>query len=271
MVGKNARCKKCNTVFTVETYVAPAKRIEPEATGAEAAQDSAGKGVSGYKTVQERKEECIRTVTEAVESIIPSLQAALERKDSLSDTRLIIVNMLQSVLGYGFEDIKVEHKKDDLKADYVLSVKWEDVIVVEAKRIGMTLKEKHLDSAVKYGRGTGIPWLILTNAFIWQLYRIPEDESAAPVLVFTVDLRDGLDEEETEYFYMISHEGMTRRHLLEKMWKRISALNYENLMNVIVSEPVIQKIRTTLQKETGYRADEAELKQKIEEYVFSLS
>ena len=59
--------------------------------------------------------------------------------------------MLQNILGYKIEDIKTEQKIEGRKADYVLSVKNEDVIVMEAKKIGMSLRDRHIFQATSYG------------------------------------------------------------------------------------------------------------------------
>ena len=44
--------------------------------------------------------------------------------------------------------------------------------LIEVKAIGLSLKENHLRQALGYGANNGIPWVVLTNGLVWELYRI---------------------------------------------------------------------------------------------------
>jgi predicted type IV restriction endonuclease len=179
--------------------------------------------------------------------------------------------VIQHVLGYHISDIKKEQKIEGKKADYVLSIKGENVVVIEVKRIGMNLGEKQIFQAAAYGAYSGIRWVLLTNAIVWQLYRISTGEKIEHDLVFTIDLIDGIDSEEAEYFYLISKEGMSRKNLLENLWQKIRTLSSENIISSMLSEDVISKIRLNLNKLTGYKVTNDELRQVIEEKILQLS
>lgn len=113
--------------------------------------------------------------------------------------------------------------------------------------------------------------MILTNAIVWQLYRISTGERIEHDLVFTIDLLDGLDRQEAEYFYLISRDGMSRKNLLEQRWQKIRALSSENIVSVLLDEEILTKIRTTLTKRTGYKVTNDELRQVLEENILQLS
>ena len=179
--------------------------------------------------------------------------------------------MLQRVLGYSLDDIKTEQKVEGKRADYVLSVNGEDCLIIEAKKIGMPLKQNQIFQATSYGAHSGIRWVILTNAIVWQLYHLSFGEKIETDLVFSIELRDGLDDDEAYYFYLLSKTGMARKQLLEKLWQKISALCYDNIVNAILTDDVISKIRATLSKQTGCRITNEELRASLENNILQLA
>lgn len=266
MIGKKVRCKRCNTVFQITEYIELTKEAvdEPEEKG------SAEKNEKKRRSLQDILEERCDAITTEVNKILPMLLDSFEKKGNESDTRMLLNSILQFVLGYEISDIKTEQKVESRRADYVLSIKGENVIVIEAKRVGIALKEKQIFQAAAYGAYAGIKWVVLTNALVWQLYRISTGERIQHDLVFTIDLLDGLDREEAEFFYLISKEGMSRKNLLEQRWEKIRALSTENIINVLLDEEVLSKIRTTLIKRTGYKVTNEELRSILEKDILQL-
>ena len=273
-VGSVARCKRCSTVFKVEEFKEPEKEFSLEIEEPQSEEKPDEKGKRKRRTSKEIMREKIDAISEEVDRVIPLLMDSFAKKDNESDTRLIINSMIQHVLGYDLlADVKTECNIQGKKADYILSVDGREVIVVEAKRIGMNLKDNQIYQAAAYGAYTGIKWVILTNAVLWQLYRISTGgEKIENSLIFTIDLLDGLDSRESEYFYLISKDGMSRSNLLENLWEKIKILSEDNIISAILSDEVIAKIRTALVKQTGYRKiTNEEIKQFMEENIFKLS
>lgn len=274
-LGKLARCPQCNSVFKVEEFHDSTKAYELIADEDDQSLDStevvaeasmeAEPTQSATQTVKRKTREIIeariRNIRIEAKKVIPLLESSYNRGNNESDTRLIIDSMLKDILGYQIDDIRTEQKVNGRRADYVLSVNGEDCIVIEAKAITNCLKPNHIYQATAYGAYAGIKWVILTNGIVWMLYRITTGEKLGHELIFTVSLLDGLDEEEAEHFYLISRDGMCRKHLLEKRWQKIWALNPDNLREALLSEEVVSKVRTTLTKQTGYRVTNEELKQ----------
>jgi predicted type IV restriction endonuclease len=284
MIGLIARCKKCNNVFTVEQAVEIPKPVdlEPSDEHQEEATSEAGAGAASEpnesEAEQSRKrrsprevmQEHISRITKNVNTLIPKLNLAFKKQENESNTRLLINQMLQEVLGYNIDCIKTEQKIEGRKADYVLCVDETDVMVIEAKRIGMQLREGQIFQATSYGAYSGIKWAVLTNGMVWQLYHISTGEKIETDLIFTVDLMDGLNEEEAFYFYMLSRHGICRKNLLEDSWRKIRALSYDNIMGAILSDEVVTKIRKVLSKQTGYKLTDEELRNAIEENILQL-
>jgi len=270
MIGSTGRCKKCNHIFEIKEHIEPPKIIDLSLVEDESQNDSPLEEKKRRKTPQEVMEEHIVNIKQEASNFLPRLKTSLEKQENESDTRLLINKMLQKILGYKLEDIKTEQKIAGRRADYVLSIKDRDVMVIEAKRIGMALREKQIFQSTSYGAYAGIKWALLTNAVVWQLYHISTGDKIETDLIFTIDLRDGLDDDEVNCFYLISKPGMSRKGLLDNLWQKISALCYDNIIGAILTDDVISKIRTTLSKQTGYKVTNDELRTAIEENIFQL-
>lgn len=272
LFGQTGRCKKCNTVFKIHKYEEPPKILDLELEEGDNENDFKEEENAKKKrrSPQEVMQEEIKQIKENVNNFIPRLNTAFDANENESGTRLLIDKMLQNILGYRLEDIKAEMKIEGRRADYVLSIGDEDVMVVEAKKIGMTLKERQIFQATSYGAYAGIKWVLLTNALVWQLYHISTGEKIETDLIFTIDLKDGLDNDEANYFYLISKAGMSRKNLLDNLWKKMSALCYDNIVNVILTDQVITRIRGILVSQTGCNVTNDELRTAIEENIFQL-
>ncbi len=270
LLGSMARCKKCNTVFKVEEYTPapPIIELTLDDENQKEVEDSSKK--KKRKSPTQVMEENLAKIKREILDFIPRLETSLERQDNESDTRLLLDRIFQRILGFTLDDIKTEQKIEGRRADYVLSINGEDVIVIEVKRIGMNLREKQIFQATSYGAYSGIKWALLTNAVVWQLYHISTGEKIEHNLVFSIDLRDGLDDEEVQQFYLISKAGMSRKKLLDNTWKKMSALCYDNIVNAILNEQVVSKIRTVLNKENKVRLTDDDVRSTIEANIFQL-
>ena len=112
-----------------------------------------------------------------------------------SGTRIMINALLADVLGFTpIDEIKTEQLIRGAYADYVVQLKGKRYFLVEAKKQGIDLSEKHLRQARQYCADEGIEWALLTNGTQFKFYRILL-ESTRPVkisdrLVFSINLSD---------------------------------------------------------------------------------
>jgi hypothetical protein len=101
------------------------------------------------------------------------LADAKNRDVSESDTVVIVVDMLADVLGYKkYTEITTEHSVRGTYVDLAVKVGNDVRFLVEAKAVGVSLKDNHVKQAVDYGANLGIEWVVLTNAIEWQIYKI---------------------------------------------------------------------------------------------------
>ena len=219
---------------------------------------------SRQAVIDEQKE----LIKKGLQTYLPYINSALEKNQNESNTRMILDRLLQDALGYRMDEIKNEESIKGKKADYVLSVKEEDVIVIEAKRINSKLRDRQIFQATSYGAHSGIKWAILTNVISWQLYRITTcDGKIESHLVFDVDIRNGLDDETVHCLYLISRYGIKRKGLLEQLWVKASSLTQESLINALLAEEVISKIRVFLNRESNCKLTDQEVYGALERWL----
>jgi stress response protein SCP2 len=217
---------------------------------------------------QEVIDEQKNLIREGLQTYLPYINHALEKNQNESGTRMILDRLLHEALGYKMEEIKSEESIKGKRADYVLSIREDDVIVIEAKRINSRLNDRQIFQATSYGAHSGIKWALLTNVVSWQLYPITAcDGTIESHLVFDVDIRNGLDDETIHCLYLISRYDIKRKGLLEQPWVKASLLTQDSLINAILSEEVISRIRIFLNKESECKLTDKEVHIALERFV----
>lgn len=215
-------------------------------------------------TARERLAEPIARLQAGLGIWLPAIRSALNQRQNESSTRLLLDRLLQDALGYPISSIKTEQNIQGRKADYVLIVDDRDALVIEVKRIGMSLKDRQIFQATAYGAYAGIRWALLTNLVEWQLYRVSVSDKIESHLVFSVDVRAGLDNDAAYYLALISREGLSRPDLLETLWSRINALSDESLIRVFLHERVLERIRRILSHQSGCALSVEEVQAAVE-------
>jgi stress response protein SCP2/predicted type IV restriction endonuclease len=201
-----------------------------------------------------------------LEKFKPNIDSAVLGKYNESDTRMVIDKIFIDALGYKIDEVKTEQRIQGRKADYILSVDGVNHIVVEAKKAGMQLREKQIFQATSYGAYSGIKWALLTNLIDWQLYYVNSGDMIEPELVFSITL-DTITKEDLEHLFSISRFGLTRKGLLTKTLERNRTLSQSNIISVILTDDVISKVRTTVNKNSSYKTSNDEIQNVLEELL----
>jgi hypothetical protein len=210
--------------------------------------------------------EKILDMKNSFENIKPIVEIALSERYNESNTRMILDKIFMDILGYNMSEIKTEQKIQGRRADYILSIADIDYIVVEAKKAGMPLREKQVFQATSYGAYSGIKWALLTNLSQWQLYYINSGDKIKPELVFSVDLNN-IQDIDLEMLFAISRNGITRKSLLNKIRAKNRALSQANIISTLVTDDVLNKIRTTINKDSSYKVSNEEIQNILEQFL----
>lgn len=188
-----------------------------------------------------------------------------------ADTRKIVTDILTSYLGWDqFENITAEQIIGSRYADFVIKKDGDELAVVEVKQIGLKLKDTHLNQARQYATDEGIEWIILTNGDSWKVYR-NVIEKGIPVVkhVFSTTISDKEEKpsEKAQKLYYLSKES-SRKHEIDDYYDRKVALSGSNLMDYVLSDDILNKMRVSLKKGTGQKLNNYEVATALIEHLF---
>ncbi len=178
------------------------------------------------------------------------LKSAKDRDVNESDTVTIITDMLSNVFGYDkYEEITSELAIRGTFCDLAIKLNGSIKYLMEVKAIGLDLKENHLRQAVNYGANKGIPWVVLTNGIIWELYRIKFERPVSHdlVLAFSFLELNQRKAEDQEKLFLLSKEGVSKA-AVEVYHEHIQSINRFAIAALIGMDVVVEVIRRELRR-----------------------
>lgn len=178
------------------------------------------------------------------------LQIAKDRDVNESDTVSIIKDMLADVFGYDkYLEVTSEFAIRGTYCDLAIKVENKVEFLIEAKAIGLELKEGHLRQAIEYGANNGVPWVILTSGMIWRIYKIRFEQPINYSLVceFNFAELDAKNEEHLDKLYIVCKEGLIK-DAREEFHEKILTVNRFVLGALILGDEVVGVIRRELRK-----------------------
>jgi len=190
------------------------------------------------------------------------LKKAADRDINESDTVAIITDILSDVFGFDkYAEVTSEYCIKNTYCD--LAVKVDDKIkyLLEAKAIGLNLRENHLNQALSYGAKEGIPWVVLTNGIMWEIYRIEMGKKldAQPICTFNMLEVSPRKTEDLDKLFILCKEGIQKDAIAE-FHNKVQSVNRFTIGALVLSEPVLTVVRKELRKITpGLKVDVAEV------------
>lgn len=196
-----------------------------------------------------------RKVIERIKAQLKRYQVVLadakKRDINEGDTVAIIMDMLCDVFGYKKfrAEITTEVPVRGTFVDLVVKIGGEERFLVEAKAIGVSLKDAHVKQAIDYGANRGIEWVILTNGIAWRVYKVHFRQPIDKSLVFDLDLLQAnvRDPEVLECFGKLSREVFTKSSM-DDLFRRRQATSKFSLAAILVSPPVLVALRRELRR-----------------------
>lgn len=190
------------------------------------------------------------------------LQVAKDRDVNESDTVSILNDILGEVFGYDkYIEVTSEFAVRSTYCDLALKVNDKVCFLIEAKAIGIDLKEAHMRQAIDYGANRGIQWVILTNGIDWRIYYIRFEQPINFDLVCSFNFLslNPRDEKDQSCLFILSKEGLSKS-AREDFFEKIQSVNRYIIGSLILSEPVLSVLRRELKKiSDGVRVDESEI------------
>ena len=195
-----------------------------------------------------------KKVTERIIAQLKKYQAVLadakNRDISESDTVVIIADMLSDLFGYKkYIEITTEFAIRNTYVDLAVKVGQEIRFLIEAKAVGVSLKDAHIKQAIDYGANQGIEWVILTNGIIWQIYKIQFRQPVDKILIYEVDIlkANPKNAQILECFGNLSREGFTQSSMAA-FCQQQQATSKFSLGAIILSKEILQAIKKELRK-----------------------
>lgn len=219
------------------------------------------------------------TISAELKKFIPlihSLQAK-GKKSSEDDARILLNDILSYALGYDkYNELKTELREKNGRFDYVVKLsegpnsKKPDRFdfVIEAKAAHIKLSQAHIDQTLSYCLSKGLDYFILTNAVVWQLFKVKHSKKCPEAhLVHEVDFGcsnniDSLSEE----FYLFSKAAY-----LQGNWKSVSQVvkvtQVEDIVAVLLSDKIIRSITKELTSNSGVKVSPELIKDIVENQI----
>jgi predicted type IV restriction endonuclease len=188
--------------------------------------------------------------TKAVPKFQKVLKVAKDRDVNESDTVAILSDMLADVFGYDkYLEVTSEYAIRGTYCDLAIKIDNKIQFILEAKAIGIELKESHMRQAIDYGANVGVQWIILTNGIDWRLYRLKFEKPINYRLVCTLDFSElnPRNEKDQECLFLFTKEGLAK-DIREDFYERVKSVNRFIIASLIQSEPVLNVIRRELRK-----------------------
>ena len=209
-----------------------------------------------------------KKVTERFVKAVPRfqkvLQLAKDRDVNESDTVSVLNDIFGEVFGYDkYLEVTSELAIRGTYCDLALKVEDKVQFLVEAKAIGIELKDTHMRQAVDYGANRGVQWVVLTNGMEWRVYRIRFEQPINYDLVCKFDFAalNPRDQKDQDWLFLLSKEGLGK-NAREDFYEKVQSVNRYVIGRLILSEPVLTVLRRELKRMAeGVKVDVSDVEQ----------
>jgi predicted type IV restriction endonuclease len=143
--------------------------------------------------------------------------------------------------------------------DFAIRLGEEIAFLVEAKSAAIkSLNSRHIEQASNYAANKGVNWVLLTNGVEWHLYHLTFSANGiVPDLVFELDFLEKLETEPDFAWDTLSvlAKRNVQENALDTYYERQKLLSPKTIVNTLVGEEVLMKIRQELNRKAPARLD----------------
>lgn len=197
------------------------------------------------------------------------LEGARQRDIGEADTVTIITDFLCDALGYDkYKEVSSEHAIRGTYVDRMVTVDSKKRFLIEAKAIGVELKDAHVKQAIDYAANEGVAWVVLSNGAVWRLYNLRFGKPIDKTLVFEIDILscDCKSEDVVGCFGSLSAEGYSKDGLSELLTEKQSGSKY-TVAAVLLTDKMVESVRKEVRRLSGIRLDPEYLKSLLENEI----
>jgi hypothetical protein len=189
-------------------------------------------------------------IVSGIKKYQPILSSAKARDVGEADTVTIIKDMLSEVFGYDkYSEITSEFSIRGTYCDLAIKLDNKLATLIEAKAIGLDLKEQHVKQAVDYAANQGVDWVLLTNGAVWRVYHIVFAKPIEQELVLEFDALNlsTRSDKDVETLFLLCKEGWQKSAIGEYHSQK-QALSRFFIGAVLQTDPVLDMIRRELRR-----------------------
>ncbi len=189
-------------------------------------------------------------ITEGLKKFQPIVESAKIRDVSESDTVVMLTGILSDILGYDkYVDITTELAIRGTYCDLALKINDKISLLIEAKAVGIDLKEQHVKQVVDYAANKGIEWVILTNSVSWRVYKVVFSKPIQNILVCDIDFLKLRPKaiQDIETIFLLSKEAIAKNSL-DVYFTQKQATNKFMIGNLLSEESVLNTIKKELKQ-----------------------
>lgn len=198
-------------------------------------------------------------IRKPLKKFLPHLVKAREDNLNEADTLQRIIRVFEEVLGYHpLDEISRETQVKDRYVDAAIKLDGTIRLLVEAKSAATVLRDRHIEQAQHYAAQANIPWVLLTNGLVWNLYHLSFEEGIEYVRVFAVDLAEDDIDKAAESLSLL-HRQSIKKGALEEYWEHRAALSPESIARALFTEEALRFIRREIRRRHGIIIDQEDL------------
>ena len=175
-----------------------------------------------------------------------------------ADTVAIVADMLEEIFGFDkYEEITREYEIKGTFCDLAIKTNKKIDYLIEAKAIGINLKDIHLKQAINYAANEGIKWVVLTNGINWQVHCVTLKNKISSKELFTLNFEEinHKKEEEQEQLFLLCKKGVSK-DLISEYAEVKKYMNRYIIGALLQAEPIAKVVKFYLQRlKGGIKAD----------------
>lgn len=178
------------------------------------------------------------------------ISSAKSRDVNESDTVVIVTDMLSEIFGYDkYSEVTSEYSIRSTYCDLAVKIKDKVEILIEAKAIGLELKDSFIKQATDYAANQGIEWVALTNGELWKIYKVTFSKPIGQDLVMDYHILDmnGKNQSDLDMLFLLCKECWIKKGV-ENYYDQKQALSRFFIGAMLQTEDVLNVIRRDLKK-----------------------
>lgn len=203
-----------------------------------------------------------------LKKFVPVFLDAQKENLNEADTVTRLIKFFEDVLGYdALSEVSREAQLKNKFVDVTLRIDGVTKLLVEAKRAGETLRDRHIEQAQSYASRNNFKWVILTNGVAWNLYHLTFDEGIEYQKAFSIDLSDSSQIDRCAEMLSVLHRNSVRKGELEEFWERATCLSPASIGRALFTDVVLGVIRREIRRREGTLIDVEELGASLHEML----